>query len=55
MRSGDACFPSGLSLGGIPEAYSACTRGGIRGKLGFNGEGLDTTPEVYPDTPDLPM
>ena len=25
--------PSGLSLGGIPEAYSDCTPGGIRGKV----------------------
>ena len=33
--------PSGLSLGGIPEVYSDCTPGGIRGKQGFNGEGLD--------------
>ena len=35
--------PSGLSLGGIPEGYSGCTLGGIRGKQGFNGEGLDTS------------
>ena len=33
--------PSGLSLGGILEGYSDCTPGGIRGKQGFNGEGLD--------------
>ena len=25
-------FPSGLSLGGIPEVYSDCTLGGFRGK-----------------------
>ena len=33
--------PSGLSLGGIPEGYSDCTLGGIRGKKGFNSEELD--------------
>ena len=33
--------PSGLSLGGIPEGYSDCTPGGIRGKQGFNYEQLD--------------
>ena len=26
--------PSGLGLGGIPEGYSDCTPGGIRGKQG---------------------
>ena len=31
--------PSGLSLGGIPEGYSDCTPGGIRG----NGEELDVS------------
>ena len=43
--------PSGLSLGGIPEAYSDCTLGGIRGKQGFNGEELDSSQgchQVYP-------
>ena len=33
--------PSGLSLGGIPEGYSDCTPGGIRGTQGFNGKDLD--------------
>ena len=33
--------PSGLSLGGIPEGYSDCTPGSIRGTQGFNGEELD--------------
>ena len=33
--------PSGLSLGGIPEGYSDCTPGSIRGMQGFNGEELD--------------
>ena len=44
-------FPSGLSLGGIPEGYSDCTPGGIRGKQGFNGEELDVSQgcrQVYP-------
>ena len=43
--------PSGLSLGGIPEGYSDCTLGGIRGKQGFNGEELDISlgcHQVYP-------
>ena len=43
--------PSGLSLGGIPEGYSDCTLGGIRGKQGFNGEELDVSQgchQVYP-------
>ena len=43
--------PSGLSLGGIPEAYSDCTLGGIRGKQGFNGEELGISlgcHQVYP-------
>ena len=45
--------PSGLSLGGIPEGYSDCTLGGIRGKKGFNGEELDISlgchlPLVHP-------
>ena len=31
--------PSGLSLGGIPEGYSDCTLGGIKG----NGEELDVS------------
>ena len=31
-HSGDKCSPSGLGLGGIPEGYSGCTPGGIRGK-----------------------
>ena len=33
--------PSILSLGGIPEGYSDCTLGGIRGKQDFNGEEID--------------
>ena len=33
--------PSGLSVGGIPEGYSDCTPGGIRGTQGFNGKDLD--------------
>ena len=33
--------PNSLSLRGIPEGYSDCTPGGIRGKQGFNGEELD--------------
>ena len=39
--------PSGLSLGGIPEGYSDCTPGGIRG----NGEELEVSEgchQVYP-------
>ena len=43
--------PSSLSLGGIPEGYSDCTLGGIRGKQGFNGEELDISlgcHQVYP-------
>ena len=43
--------PTGLSLGGIPEGYSDCTLGGIRGKQGFNGEELDISQgclQVYP-------
>ena len=42
---------SGLSLGGIPESYSDCTSGGIRGNQGFNGEELDISlgcHQVYP-------
>ena len=49
-HSGDTCFPSGLSLGGIPEGYSDCTPGGIRGKQGFNGEELDVR-EAIRSTP----
>ena len=43
--------PSGLSLGGIPESYSDCTSGSIRGNQGFNGEELDISlgcHQVYP-------
>ena len=43
--------PSSLSLGGIPEGYSNCTPGGIRGKQGFNDENLDISlgcHQVYP-------
>ena len=43
--------PSSLSLGGIPEGYSVCTLGGIRGKQSFNGEELDVSQgchRVYP-------
>ena len=42
---------SGLSLGGIPEHYSDCTMGGIRGSKGFNGEELDISlgcHQIYP-------
>ena len=42
-HSGDECVPSGLSLGGIPEGYSYCTPGGIRGKREFKGEELDVS------------
>ena len=50
-HSGDECFPQQFSLGGIPEGYSDCTLGGIRGKQGFKGEELDITQgchQVYP-------
>ena len=50
-HSGDECFPQRFSLGGIPEGYSDCTPGGIRGKQGFNGEELDVSQgchHVYP-------
>ena len=50
-HSGDECFPQQFSLGGIPEGYSVCTLGGIRGKQGFNGEELDVSQgchQVYP-------
>ena len=50
-HSGDECFPSGLSLGGIPEGYSDCTPGGIRGKQGFNGEELDIVWDAIRSTP----
>ena len=43
--------PSGLSLGGIPERYSDCTPGVIRGKQGFNDEELAVSQgchQVYP-------
>ena len=43
--------PSDLILGGIPEDYSDCTPGDIRGKQGFNGEKLDISlgcHQVYP-------
>ena len=43
--------PNSLSLRGIPEGYSDCTPGVIRGKQGFNGETLDINPgchQVYP-------
>ena len=33
--------PSSLSLGGIPEGYSDCTPGGIRGKQDFKGKEVD--------------
>ena len=36
-HSGDECFSQRFSLGGIPEVYSDCSPGGIRGK----GEELD--------------
>ena len=50
-HSGGECFPtSGLSLGGIPEVYSDCTPGGIRGKQGFDGEELDIR-DVIRSTP----
>ena len=42
---------SGLSLGAIPEGYSDCTLGDIRGNQGFNGEELDISlgcHQVYP-------
>ena len=47
-------LPSGLSLGDIPERYSDCTPGGIRGKQGFNGEELDALrPTPGPSPPRL--
>ena len=52
VHSGDEnVSPSSLVLGGIPESYSDCTQGGIRGKQGFNGEELDVSQgchQVYP-------
>ena len=49
--TGDKCFPRGLSLGGIPDVYSDCTPGGIGGKQGFNGEGLDISLECHQVVP----
>ena len=47
-------LPSGLSLGDIPECYSGCTPGGIRGKQGVNGEELDSLrPTPGPSPPHL--
>ena len=43
--------PSDLSFGGIPEGYSDCIPGGIRGKPGFDGEELDISQgclQAYP-------
>ena len=43
--------PSGLSLGGIPEGYSDCTLGGIRGKQDFNSEELESVRDAIRSTP----